>query len=366
MKTTGIKSLQKIALLIVVLLVIGALAGCRRNEETEEPEEHPEEVIEEEEEEEEEEVIVPEFRSPLSGLPMEEEDMEERRIFGVMYDNNPRARPHAGLIDAEMVYEMNVEGGATRYLALFYMEEPELIGPVRSTRPYYLRKILEYDGIFVHAGAARAVTNQLISYGINNVSLLGPGPGAFWRESHRSAPHNAYTSSERVLSTAENLGYHKELHYEGPSFHWPGETPEGEEVQSFEVIYHSSYRSSYEYDEESETYLRYYVDEPHVDEVTGEHISMTNVIVQIIPQWRIEGASSGIIEMQSVGEGTGYYFSMGKMVPITWEKDDDHAPTRYFLESGEPLTRNPGKTWVQVIGSEERLTIHETENEGEE
>lgn len=178
-------------LLIFIALTLIFVVSCSREEEPEELEEEEEEIVEEvEEPEEEEEEEEPEklgTPSPLSGIYVEEERLE-RPVVGVMYDNNPNARPHAGFYDAEVIYEFYVEGNATRYLAMFLMNDPELVGPVRSARPYYIERAMEYQAIYTHAGASSRVEKEIDQLGIQNVSLLGPGGGAFWRESHKRPP----------------------------------------------------------------------------------------------------------------------------------------------------------------------------------
>lgn len=357
-------------LLVFTALMLIFVVSCSREEE---PAEEEEKIVEEEEEkepEEPEEEKEPEklgTPSPLSGIYVEEERLD-RPVVAVMYDNNPSARPHAGFYDAEVIYEFYVEGNATRYLAIFLMNDPELVGPVRSARPYYIEKSMEYHAIFAHAGASSRVNEEIRSLGIQNVSLLGPGGGAFWRESHKRAPHNAYTSMDNIRSSAKSLNYREISEFEGYQFHEDKKAfGNGEAVESFEVRYHSSYRAEYRYNEEEQGYDRYYVDQRQYDETHSEDdeksILATNVLVQIVPTRLIPGTSSGILEMDTIGSGKAYYFTMGEMMEVQWEKNDKEDFTRYYDNEGEEITLNPGQTWVQVISREDILTIDESDQE---
>jgi len=345
------------------------VVGCSQEEEPAEVEEEEEEIVEEEEEEpteveEEEEPEKLGTPSPLSGIYVEEEERLARPVVGVMYDNNPNARPHAGFYEAEVIYEFYVEGNATRYLAIFLMNDPELVGPVRSARPYYIEKAMEYQAIYTHAGASSRVEEEIDQLGIQNVSLLGPGGGAFWRESHKKAPHNAYTSMDNIRSTAKSLNYRDISEFEGYQFHEDKEALiGGQSVESFEVRYHSSYRAEYRYNEEEQGYDRYYVDQRQYDETHSEEdekpIIAANVLVQVVPARLIPGTSSGILEMDTIGSGKAYYFSMGEMMEVQWEKNDKKDFTRYYNNEGEEIVLNPGQTWVQVISREDILIMDE-------
>ncbi len=352
-----------LAILCTLLLIL--MIGCSKEEEESvegEKEEAVEEEVKEEPEEKEEKTGSP---SPLSGIYGEEESLE-RPVVGVMYDNNPNARPQAGFYEAEVIYEFYVEGNATRYLAFFLMNDPELVGPVRSARPYFIEKAMEYDAIYGHAGASSRVTEELRNLRIQNVSLSGPGAEAFWRETHRRAPHNAYTSMGNLRRTAENLDYREVSNFRGGEFHQEKTAlKKGEAVDSFEVHYHSSYRAEYRYNKDEQGYDRYYVDRRHYDEThTDEEekpIVASNVLVQIVPARQIPGTSSGILEMDTIGSGKAYYFTMGKMQEVQWKKNDKEDFTRYYDNEGKEILLNPGQTWVQVIPREEILRLEKSE-----
>ena len=106
------------------------------------------------------------------------------RPIAIMIDNDEEAsRPHAGLEEAYLLYEMYVEGSATRILALYKDINTEKIGPVRSSRHYFLDYALEHDAVYVHFGWSPQAQNDISALGVNNINgVLGSDGNIFWRE----------------------------------------------------------------------------------------------------------------------------------------------------------------------------------------
>ena len=129
------------------------------------------------------------------------------RPIAVMIDNHKGAWPQANLNEAYMVYEIIVEGAETRLMALFKGKNLEKIGPVRSSRHYFLDYAEENDAIYVHYGWSPKAESDISTYRINNINGLVESTAIFWRVSDKSAPHNAVTSTEKILKSAQNHGY---------------------------------------------------------------------------------------------------------------------------------------------------------------
>ena len=128
------------------------------------------------------------------------------RSIAVVIDNVGDAIPQTGLNDAAIVYEIIVEGGLTRFLAIFKGVNIDTIGPVRSARPYFLDYAMENDSIFTHFGYSARAENDIGKLKINNVNGLIDN-NAFWRTDKKTAPHNALTSTEKILKQAKTYGY---------------------------------------------------------------------------------------------------------------------------------------------------------------
>ena len=124
-----------------------------------------------------------------------------------MIDNHEDAWPHAGIQDAYMVYEIIVEGGETRLMALFKGANLEKIGPVRSARHYFIDYAMENDAIYVHFGQSPQAQSDIKKYSINDINGISEDGTTFWRVKDKYAPHNAVTSSEKLLKSAQNKKY---------------------------------------------------------------------------------------------------------------------------------------------------------------
>ena len=131
------------------------------------------------------------------------------RPIAVMIDNHSGAWPQANLNKAYLVYEIVVEGGETRLMALFKGQNLDKIGPVRSSRHYFLDYALENDAIYVHHGWSPQAQSDISTLGVNNINGIQESSASFWRVKDKSAPHNLFTSTDSILKIAERKGYSK-------------------------------------------------------------------------------------------------------------------------------------------------------------
>lgn len=129
------------------------------------------------------------------------------RPIAVMIDNHSGAWPQANLNKAYMVYEIIVEGGETRLMALFKGQDLDKIGPIRSSRHYFLDYALENDAIYVHHGWSPQAQSDISTLGVNNINGIQESSKDFWRVKDKSAPHNLFTTTESILKIAERKGY---------------------------------------------------------------------------------------------------------------------------------------------------------------
>ena len=199
-----------IGLLLVITIVAWGIKSnsSQLNEEQDQTNviEVPSDLIEttEEDPQETSESMEGKVMNPLTGLNVDEVVLTQSPIT-VMLDNFYSARPQAGLAEADIVYEILAEGLITRYMAVFYGNLPESIGPVRSARPYFVEKAFEFDPFYVHVGGSMQALSDIKKIGIADID--GLTSGAFWRLNHKKAPHNMYTSSEALISEAKRMGF---------------------------------------------------------------------------------------------------------------------------------------------------------------
>lgn len=287
-------------------------------------------------------------RSLLSGLETTEE-LSESPIIGIMLDNHPNARWQAGLREAELIYEIRVEGNTTRYLALFQVNNPSTIGPIRSARTPFINRILEYDAVYLHYGAASCVMNDIYNLGLNNINGIFVGQPVYYRNHNvgKVAPHNAYASMDGIREFMKNNGYPDKTEFVGYNFHDQASKPGGEKVEEFTLHIMPYNQTSYRYQAEEGIYHRYKDGILQLDENDQEPLEVTNVIVQFANGvLNPNGIHTDILD---VGEGNGLFFSQGQVIDINWEKADRRAFTEYYDLEGEPLKLNIGQTFIQVV-----------------
>jgi hypothetical protein len=151
----------------------------------------------------------PTIADPLNGAGVSPASVRHR-IAAVMIDNFPDARPQSGLYDADLVYEVEAEGGITRYLALFLGNAASEVGPVRSARTYFVDLARPYDPFFAHAGQNDDVIDVLKTLragGFADMDQIQHTPEAFWRDDSRDMPHNLYASVVKMREVGPTYGY---------------------------------------------------------------------------------------------------------------------------------------------------------------
>lgn len=297
--------------------------------------------------------------APEKKLKIVDQDSKERPI-AVMIDNQTQALPHAGLQDAYMVYEAIVEGGITRLMAVYKGASTSLIGPVRSSRHYYLDYALENDAIYAHYGWSDRAKGDISSLGIDNLNGITNAPNAYYRDQKRYAPHNVFTSMENLkkeaseksylLTTSESLL----LNYKVDEFGL--DKNEGAIVANNVVIRYSNYHTTtYQYDVTNKVYLRSMNGKIHQDAVTGNQYTAKNIIVEKVANQAFD--SYGRQELQNIGTGDGYYLTNGYAIPITWSKTSRGAKTVYKTLQGKEINVNDGNTYIQIQPINQELTI---------
>ncbi len=283
----------------------------------------------------------------------EMKEKEHVRPIAVMIDNDSdAARPQIGLEDAYMVYEIVVEGKATRFMALFKDYELEKVGPVRSSRHYFLDYAMEHDAVYAHAGWSPKAAKDIGALKINNINgVLGDG-ACYWRDNtYDKTWHNLYTSTAKLSAHAKDKkGYRLETDNKIPDYHKTDSTPEiGEVNHSITIPYASFYKVAFKYDEAQKCYVRYVNNKEHTSQ-TGEALTAKNIILYQVKNVALpDTENKGRQDLENIGSGTGYYFTNGKMLKINWSKSARDAKTVYTLEDGTPLMLNPGNTYVQIV-----------------
>lgn len=277
------------------------------------------------------------------------QDRERKRPLAVMIDNAPGARPQSGLDKADLVVELPVEGGVTRFIAFISSEDIEMLGPIRSARTAFVDLAKEFNGILVHAGGSMDALEAIKNYKLNHLDEILGGSQvstAFWRVPDRSKPHNLYASSDSLRKASEKMKYDNETASNYFSYLQEGETVTGKETNEITVFYtNRTCKASFLYDPEKLVFKRYTEEEPHLTEA-GKEITAANVIVQFVPYLYLDG--DGHMQLIMHGKGDALIFREGKVTKGYWEKDPGKV-TKYKDSNGNTIPLVPGPTWIQVV-----------------
>lgn len=283
------------------------------------------------------------------------------RPYAVVVNNYPSAvKVQTGLQDAYMVYEIPVEGGMSRSLALYKDQTTKKIGTVRSARHDFLDYILENDAIFVHFGYSYHAQEQIPKLGINNINGLSDSP--FWRENpeNLASEHTAYTSLVKCAEFAKNKGYRLTtdqktlLSYSVDEINL-NEMNDSVVANTVEVPYSGIYKVKFVYDETNKNYVRYVNGVAHTDYFTGEQYTSKNIIVVKLDFTTTD--SNYYLELDNIGTGEGYYITNGYAVPITWEKNDRSSKTIYKYKDGSQINVNDGNTYIMMQSIKQNTNI---------
>lgn len=296
------------------------------------------------------------FPCSLTGALVENEADLKLRPIAVMIDNEINARPQSGLNYADIVYEMPVEGNITRYMAIYHHTNTDKIGPVRSARPYFIDKAMEFNAVYVHCGGSNQALRDLVTLKVDTLNDLKGSP-CFWRAKDRKMPHNLYTNTKLMREVIESNKLNNKTAPEYFKFSDQFLDLEGKKSSGISFVYSKKYIVGYEYDEKNKIYYRTINGTRLKDKDSGVDISTTNIIVERTTARVLDDA--GRLDVKNLGKNRGYYLSAGKLVEIEWSKADRRARTIYKDLKGNEITLNKGVTWIQVVTDSTRIDIKE-------
>lgn len=331
---------KTISLLLILTMLLGA-SGCKKDN-----------------------VQVPEEPKQSLETPTEPEASDfykamqtDFRPIAVMIDNDDyHARPQLGLESAYLVYEMVVEGAATRFMALFKNADMEKIGPIRSSRHYFLDYVQENDARYIHAGWSDKAAAEIKSNGINNIN--GLTDNIFWRDkTYDNTWHNLYTGLDKAEELMSKRGYRETSDVKLFEYHKNSVTPEGETGEYLEIDYAPFYDVEFKYNADTKLYERYVNGNPHKSQ-TGEILTAKNIIVYELTNVPLnDGIYAPRQDINTVGNGEGYFLTEGKAVKINWKKTSRSAQTSYIDQNGEKIILNPGQTYIQIAPASVGYTV---------
>lgn len=323
------------------------VTGCKKEEEkdktskgttppvtVEKPDEEPEKI---------------EYSGPISqttGVLLTVENKKNNH-FAVMVENSKPARPHTGLASADIVYEMKVEYDITRFLAIYNDSIPNKIGPVRSSRHYYLPLSIDLNLPYIHFGGSSFAYNDLKLMKQTHIDGITQGK-YFSRDNSRKAPHNAYLHPAKLPSFTEEIA--------GAPFTFAEKIDDSlPSVKEISFSYNNFTDVKYVFEPKIPAYKRFLEGDGHVDRETGSIIQTQNVIVLVAKHKKL-GTSGNHIDIDFKAGGKAFYYTNGKKQEGTWV--NLNGDLKFLDGNGEVVKLSKGKTWIQVI--EETVSVVES------
>jgi len=287
----------------------------------------------------------PKFFSVLDGLPVTSTEAQTPGVVAVMIDNFPVARPQYGLAQAKVVYEVPVEGGLTRFMAMFDRgTNIARVGPVRSARPYFLDWQAEYGKpLYMHSGGSPEALSLIkkSDYFDANEFYFGQ---YYWRTSDSYAPHNLFTSSELWNKLA--------LKFSTTTIVWSGRkfdnnAPASSSPASSVLIkYNSGYHIGWKFDSSQSVYERLLNNVLYSD-ASSEIINANNVVIQYVKIRSLDEVDRK--EIVTIGSGSARVLRDGRIIYAQWQKDATESRTIFSDLNGEEIKFKPGVTWIQIV-----------------
>jgi hypothetical protein len=299
-------------------------------------------------------VMVPD---PLDGV-LVTPATAKRHVVAVMIDDLWAARPQSGLSAASIVWQAPAEGGIPRYMALFSEGNPPAVGPIRSSRLYFIAWAAEWKAVYAHVGGspqALSLLNSSQGRGkvVWNADEFRWGGTYMWRIKTRLAPHNVYTDGKHLRSLVKAVKAPTSVTYKT---HWqfaPDAATADRPTSGSIVVPYPQNRITYQYQRSTNTYLRTVSSEGKQYDVGTKpktRIAPKNVVVIYMHFGPLnDGSHKNRLEANFTGSGKALVFTNGKLVKATWKKASITAPTYLYAANGKPVTLTVGQTFVQVV-----------------
>ena len=295
---------------------------------------------------------------PLRGTAAPDADAIHKRPLVIKVANDPAARPQSGMSQADLVLEIPVEGGITRYALVFQSQDPANIGPVRSARQSDLNYLQALQAIVAHVGASESVT-QMVRDAAKSGSFVDidefQHADAFERVAGKVAPYNAYTSGEKIRAAAGEAG---RARVDVPALQFdasPGKAA-AKDATGLSIPYTGSGRVTYAFDAASGTYHRTQggqitMDDNAKKEVMPDSVVVIKTEVKEIPGTAdVTGAPS--VDFRATGTGTVVILREGKRFDGTWTRGGTSDLYRFADAAGAPIPLKPGLTWIHIVPEE--------------
>lgn len=301
-------------------------------------------------------------QNSLSGISCEDYD---RRPFAVMYAGDSIARPLSGIGSADLVVEAQViTGSITRMMALFTCGNPSRVGSIRSARHDFIPLAQGFDAVYVHWGGSHFALEKLKQKVINNIDALTNPFEVFYRDESIPAPHNGFTSMDRMINTAGKLGYRSKSKFEGYLFQGGDDIKKNlalsdscvaqKKFCTLDIFYSGVYKVSYEYDFRTNEYTRHRGGKVEIDKLDNKEVRAKNIVVMRAKSRQIEGQYNDI---DVEGEGIAIIYQNGREIKGTWKKDEMNKQSKlsFFNQNNDEIKFVPGQIWIEIVDPTQKV-----------
>ena len=351
-----------------VVLALTILPACSKKEEPKEAtkpvqKEQKEEPAEEPEEPEE---VIPENQNLLTGIPDLTEGAIGKRPVAVMVNNIPAAMPQYGVEEADIIFEIPVEGDQTRFMALYgdYTTVPKVCA-IRSCRGYFPAMSQGFDAFYVNWGIDDTIADYLAALKLDQFDGMNNPGGMFGRDQSRlnsgyALEHTAYFDGTMFANYVQSNGIRTDLVEDkrDAAFQFNGLEeqlkPEGGECTRADINF-GAQTAALIYDANTKTYLKENAGSPQIDGQTGNQLAFTNVIILETSITVRDEVGHKEVNWLGGDDAVGYYISNGGMQKIHWAKNgsedgstSEWARLMLYDENGEEISINRGKTYIAI------------------
>ncbi len=285
--------------------------------------------------------VAVEGKLPLTGLPG---TVPNRPAAVVKIDNGSRARPQTGLNSADIVVEEEVEGGITRFAAIFHSTET-IVGPIRSGRTTDIGVLNGLGSPLLLYSGANQVTDDLLRAQPTVQNRSAARSSGYWRNSSRRAPSNLYSDTAPHWASADGGPPPPQFAYRAD-----GTPVGGVDVSSFKVSYRAS-KAAWAWD--GSAWLRTQSGAPHMT-ASGAQVSAANVVVieaDEVSTGMVDSSGARVPEFVFVGTGKATVFTAGKRIDGVWTKPTLRSVATLTTADGAVIELTPGRTWIELIGA---------------
>jgi hypothetical protein len=281
----------------------------------------------------------------LTGETIEAGSLSRPALAGKI-DNHPSARPQVGLDEADIVFEELVEGGLTRYIAVWHSSLPAEIGPVRSVRPMDPEIVSPFGGIFAYSGGQVRFIQMMQEAPVYNAIHGQPDTEeTFYRTSAKVAPHNVLVKAPELVDQHLNLPAPERQFAYAPSVEESTAVVAGSPVTSMNPRFSGFSSPTWEWDGTQGTFLRFQTNGAADSASSGNQIFATNVVVLQVGIDVVED----IPTTRLVNQGKGWVATGGSILEINWFKATPESPIILTTDDGEEVRLGVGNTWIELI-----------------